>query len=254
MPPIDHFRFRLDATAPDRSRQRLPSPDVLSGKGRRRNAGPPGLRIASGQRASYRSLHEFKAAASPPRPAARGSLRSPCSPANTTAVARMGEGPSTTSTSSRPSSSSSTARTPSRRSLCDSLRSALSGSSLTAPVRSADGLVKRAAPGLRREPARRYRKAKQGRGACPQRAHRRGGNRGSRPSRRRRTALQRRLRSAQALVSASHARGRRFETRRAHLTEAPLRRGFCVPGRAVPALRDPAVERHANKRSAGGRR
>src|SRR4051812_48278693 len=33
------------------------------------------------------------------------------------------------------------------------------------------------------------------------------------------------------LDRASHARGRRFETRRAHLTETLLRQGFCVLGR-----------------------
>lgn len=33
-------------------------------------------------------LYDFKATASPPRPAPRGSLRSPCSPPNTTAAAR----------------------------------------------------------------------------------------------------------------------------------------------------------------------
>ena len=56
--------------------------------------------------------------------------------------------------------------------------------------------------------------------ACPQRARRRGGNRKSRSPSARRMALQRRLRPARRDVSGSHARGRRFETRRAHHTEA----------------------------------
>ena len=47
---------------------------------------------------------------------------------------------------------------------------------------------------------------------------------------------------------ASHARGRRFETRRAHRGQSPLRRGFCPHGVEQPCWRVDRVGDHHNRK------